>query len=127
MNKHASLHSYMSLMRFGLKSVFAIRGEKVCIMDFNERNFFEADGNNALGRRKNDNFEFSYLEKFFSLNKLWWDDKSLKLELNPLFSRKSQVKLSLSPKLNGTNEDHRVENGGLYRIGYVKENWRVTK
>ena len=42
-----------------------------------------------------ENFKFSYLENFSSLHKLRWNEKSWKLELNPLFSRKSQVKLSL--------------------------------
>ena len=40
-------------------------------------------------------FKFSYLGKFFSLNKLQWNGKYWKHELNPLFSWKSQVKLSL--------------------------------
>jgi hypothetical protein len=40
-------------------------------------------------------FKFSYLEKFFSLNKLRWNGKYSKLKLNSLFSLKSQVKLSL--------------------------------
>ena len=38
-------------------------------------------------------FEFSHLEKFFLTQQLRWDGKSLKLEPNPLFSWKSQVKL----------------------------------
>ena len=117
MKKRVSFDSKMSFMRFGWNCVFAICGEKVCLMEFDERKSFEVDGNNTLGWKTSEKFEFSYLEKFFSLYQLRWNGKSWKLKLNPLFSWKSQVKLSLSPKLNGANEAHRVENGGLYRMG----------
>ena len=40
-------------------------------------------------------FKFSYLEKFFLTQQLRWNGKYWKLELNPLLSWKSQVKLSL--------------------------------
>ena len=55
---------------------------KVCLMEFDERKSFEVDGKNDLVEKTSEKFEFSFLEKFFSLNKLQWNGKSWKLELN---------------------------------------------
>ena len=48
MKKHDSFKSDMSLMIFELKQFFAIRGEKVCLMEFDERKSFEVGEKNAL-------------------------------------------------------------------------------
>ena len=91
MKKHVSFDYEISFMRLRWNCVFAIRGEKLCLMEIDERKSFEVMEIMLCVWETSDKFEFSYLEKFFSLNKLWWNGKYLKLKLNPLFSRKSQV------------------------------------
>ena len=95
MKKHVSFDSEMSLMRFRWKWVFAIHGEKVCLMEFDERKSFEVMERMLCVWETSEKFEFSYLEKFFINQQLSWNGKYWKFELNPLFSWKTQVKLSL--------------------------------
>ena len=45
-------------------------------MEFDERKSFEVDGKMICVVKTSDKFEFSYLEKFFSLDKLQWNGKS---------------------------------------------------
>ena len=63
MKKHVSFDSEMSFMRFGWKCVFAIQGEGVCLMEFDERKKIEVDGKVLWVEKKSEKFEFSYLEK----------------------------------------------------------------
>ena len=91
MKKQVSFDSNMYFMRFSWKQVFAIRDEKVCLMGFDERKSLKFDERMPCVSKLCEKFKFSYLEKFFSLHKLRGDEKSWKLEQNPLFSRKSQV------------------------------------
>ena len=91
MKKHISFDSETSFMRFRWKCDFAICGGKVCLMEIDERKSFEVMEIRLCVWETSEKFEFSYLEKFFSLDKLWGNGKSWKLKLNPLFSRKSQV------------------------------------
>ena len=89
MKKHVSIDSETSFMRFRWKSVFAIWGERVSLMEFDERKSFEVDGKVLWVEETSEKFDF--LEKKFSLDQLGWNGKSWKLKLNPLFSRQSQV------------------------------------
>ena len=89
-----------SILRFlswdlGEKCDFAIRSEKVCLMESDERKRLKLMEIMLCVWETRKKFKFSYLEKFFLTQQLRWNGKSWKLELNPLFSCKSQVKLSL--------------------------------
>ena len=57
-------------MRFWWKSVFSIRGEKVCLMEFNERKVLKFVEIMIWVEKTSDKFEFSYLEKFYHLKNL---------------------------------------------------------
>ena len=48
----------------------------MCLMEFNERKSFEVGGKVFCVEKTSKKFEFSYLEKFFSLGKLLWNGKS---------------------------------------------------
>ena len=85
----------MYFMRFGWKKFFTICDEKVCLMGFDERKSLKFDERMPCVWEMCGKFTFPYLEKFSSLHKLRWNEKSWKLKLNPLFSWKPQVKLSL--------------------------------
>ena len=121
MKKHVSFDSEMSFVRFRWKCDFAIRGEKVCLMEFDERKSFEVDGKNALIWTKWDKFKFSYSKKKILTQQTSIKWKILKTRtksslLSKILSKTlTLVLLSLSPNLNGTNETHRIENGSLYR------------
>ena len=62
---------------------------------------------------------FFILRKVLLVEKLGWNGKTWKIEAKSSFLSKTQALtlrlLSLSPKLNGANEAHRVKNRGLYR------------
>jgi hypothetical protein len=45
-------------------------------MEFDERNCFEVGGNVICVEKISEKFEFTYLEKFFSLDKLRYNGKS---------------------------------------------------
>ena len=48
----------------------------MCLMEFDERNFFEVGGKVFFVKKVSEKFEFSYLEKFSSLEKFGWNGKS---------------------------------------------------
>ena len=95
MKKHGSFDSEMSFMRFGWRCVFSIHGEKCVSWNSMKEKVLKLMKIILCVEKNNEKFEYSYLETFFSLDQLRWNGKSWKLKLNPLFSRKSQVKLSL--------------------------------
>ena len=45
-------------------------------MEFDERKSFEVGGKVLCVEKTSEKFEFSYLEKFFSLDQLGWNRKS---------------------------------------------------
>ena len=90
MKKHVSFDSEMSFMRFGWKCVFAIHGEKCVSWNLMKEKVLKLMKIMLWVEKTSEKFAFSYLEKFFSLNKLRRNGKSWKLKLNLLFSRKSQ-------------------------------------
>ena len=57
-------------MRFRWKCDFAICGEKVCLMELDERKTFEVDGNNALSWENKWEVWVFILRKVFLLEKL---------------------------------------------------------
>ena len=123
MKKHVSFDSKMSFMRFRWKCVFAIRGEKVCLMEFDERKSFEVGGKNALSLRKKWEVWVFILRKVFLTQQALMEWQILKTKAKSSLHLKISSKtltlgfFSLSPKLNDAKQDHRVKNGGLYRIG----------
>ena len=86
-------------------------------MEFDERKVLKFDEKWFELRTSEIRWEVlvSILRKVFSLKKLGWNGKTKKTQAKSSFLSKIWSKLSLSPKLNGANEDHRVENTGLYR------------
>ena len=101
-------------MRFEWKCVFVIQGEWVSVMEFDEGEVLKFCGKMLWVEKTSEKFEFSYLEKFSHSKKLDGMENLEKLMLNPIFSQKSQVKLSLLgsshslQKINGANEAQRV-------------------
>ena len=95
MKKHVSFNSKMFFIRFGWKCVFAIYGEKCDSWNLMKENVLNLMERMLCVEKTSEKFDFSYLENFFSLDQLRWNGKSWKLKLNPLFSWKSQVKISL--------------------------------
>ena len=67
----------------------------MCLMEFDERKRFEVGGKVLCVEKTSEKFEFSYLENFSHSKNLDGTTNLEKLKLNPLFSQKSQVKLSL--------------------------------
>ena len=74
-----------------VKIIFYNPWWKVCLMGFDERKSLKFDERMPCVWKMCEMFKFSYLENFFSLHKLWWDEKYWKHRHNPLFSWKSQV------------------------------------
>ena len=125
MKKHVSIECEMYFMRFKWKCVNAILGGWVGLMEFDERQVFKFGGKMLWVEKTSESgweVWVLILIKFFSLEKLGWNGKTWKLEAKSSFLSKTQVNshsrlLSLSPKLNGAKEVHRVENRGLYIWG----------
>ena len=81
-------------MRLGWKCVFAIHGEWVSLMEFDERKSFEVCGKVIWVEKTSENgweVKFSYLEKFSHSKNLDGMENIEKLKLNLVFSRKYQV------------------------------------
>ena len=70
MNKHVSINSEKYLIRFRWKSVFAIQGEWVGLMEFDERKVLKFCENMIWVEKTSEmdeKFKFSYFKKFFEV------------------------------------------------------------
>ena len=120
MKKQVWFDSKIYFMRFGWKWVFTIHDEKLCLMGVDERKSLKFDERMPCVWKMCEKFKFSYLENFFSLHKLRWDEKCWKLKQNPFFSWKSQVNSLLGSPLFLHSQIAQMRLIGSKMKGYIK-------
>ena len=122
MKKHVSFDSEISFMTFGWKWFFLICAEK-CVSWISMKEKVLKLVEKCFVLRKQVRSLSFHTSKFFSHSTTSMEWKILKTQTKSSLLSKISSKtltprlLSLSPKLNGENETHRVENGGsIYKI-----------